>query len=61
MILSEQIKCTESAAAVYTTHVRWLPTQGYCRCVFFSCLFMQMVRKTQAYAVDGNHEQGYVE
>jgi hypothetical protein len=57
-ILSTQNQYTESAAATYTTHDHWLPTQGFCKRVFFACLFVQMVTKKQTYALEGNLEQG---
>jgi hypothetical protein len=38
-------KLTVSAAAACTTSDRWLPTQGFCKRVLFTCLFMQMAQK----------------
>jgi hypothetical protein len=41
-MLSTQNQHTVSAAA-YTASNRWLPTQGCCKRVLFTCLFTQMV------------------
>jgi hypothetical protein len=59
MILSTQNQCTVSAAAAYTTSGCWLPAQGCCKRVLFTCIFVQMAwgKGEKAYASEGNFEQ----